>query len=1364
MVQLVLHNVKTKRQRRLFEVRARMAVQTVKFALVLLLCLFSFSFGQLPSEGSSGGPPRCRTSPCIQGFCSAYYALNAIHSNGSCSDVYSNRYCDFCQSCLSNDFAETGSGTGVCESDYAYFCSFIPPDSCSDGVCSDKTCSHCQNVRNRCTLPANPIPDICSMTSSIARFCRSLRNNPICSVMTGTPYCEFCSIYDNICTSIDFSGNVSFPVQVCDYPFLHSSCSTLNSMPVSECSALYPESLCYFCDTVGSRCPSFQNPPSLDNICNSTIRVFCQTLSVTSDYCTEDNSRADCSICRLVNVMCPSLLTFFDTCSQSSTYLCRSVVQSSCQLSSELCVACQHYLGSCGNTTGSQADFCQSEVSQICNSIPTGPSCQYLASQVSPGFSIFCSLCETYVDECGVMACNDSSLVQTCENSISDLTQRQTLSPQQCSPCNLIIGLCSSVRKPIGNNNVANSSIDFLQSVIPNPEECRRSPCLQSFCSPTVITRITNHPCEDFYHPDYCSFCDSCEDFSSGSGNGTINPMCSSTMALRCALTTRYLPCYALYGNEYCTSCKNVLNQCPELNFPANFFPMEVCDQPILLSGCSVLSNNPSCSSMFGEEACQFCRTVADRCPPLTNPPTLADLCFNTTFRTFCQSLSVPFPNCQTTYSNADCSLCQIVSSMCPSNINFTFLDTCSHASVYTCRSVVNSGCDISSELCTACQSYLQLCPNTTGNRTDICNSEVSQICSSLPSGPACRSLVSAASPSFSIVCSLCDLYIQDCGEFACNNSQFVEFCYQTISDINQRQILSPQQCSPCNLIVGLCSKIRSGRSNNTNGSLAIYESLVPTQEECMSSPCLHSFCLPDIITRNFNLSCNDVYSAEYCTFCNSCQGLSGGNDTTNTSCTSSVARSCAVTRYLPCYAIFGRDYCNSCNQLLERCPNLNLPENFFPTEACDQPVLRSICGVLSNRPDCTSVYNPELCQFCSAVTNRCPPLTSLPSLTDLCFNSTIHSFCQTLSFPLPRCEEVYNNTACSLCQLFNNMCPLSINITSNILDSCSQASSYFCRSVVQSACDISSELCMACGNYLQLCSNITGNQTNFCYSEAAQICGNAPSGPACQALTSSIPGLSIVCSMCDLYVQDCGEIACNDNDVVDMCRNSLNSLGQEHVVPIEQCSPCSLIFGICPLVRSQPINVTGSTPYSALRSLIPTSEECQRSPCLLSLCSPVAFSRHANVPCDSTYHPDYCDFCESCQGISSGSGNGNGNATLDLLCTSPIVSSCAISTRILPCNALFGNDYCNFCQGILNQCSNVNISDINLNLPVEICENPVLRSGCSLLSGNPNCQQLYPEQACQLCNTFEARCPPNNSPTLQDLCSNDISTKHLKL
>ena len=1332
------------------------------FCCVLLACcLFGSSLAQTNSEGSSQPPgrPRCRTSPCIQAFCAPHYALNAIHSNGSCDDVYSSRYCDFCQSCLDDDFADEGSGS-ICESDYAYFCSFIPPSICS-GACLSETCSYCQNIRSQCDLPSNPVPDICSMGSPISQFCSGLRSNPVCNFMTGTPYCEFCSLYDNVCTNIDLSGNVTFPLQVCDFPFLHSACSVLSNHP--NCPAAYSRELCSFCDMVNTRCPGFPSPPTLTDMCNSTVRGFCQTFSISSHYCVEGNTRGECSICRLVNAMCPDItIPFFDTCSHESTYLCRSIIDSSCGISSDLCLACQHYLNTCGNNTGDRSVFCLSDVSHVCNSIPTGPSCRALASSVSPGFSIFCSLCEFYVEDCGVMACNDSTLVTMCENAITDLTAQQVLSPQQCSPCNLIVGLCSGIRSRQPPENTTDMSpTDFLRSVVPDPQECRRSPCLQSFCSPTVITRFTNHRCEDLYHPEYCSFCDACEDFSSGAGNGTVNPICMSSMALRCAITTRYLPCYIIYGQEYCTTCKNILDQCPSLNFPGNFFPMEVCEQPILLSGCSVLSGNPNCSLTYGEEPCRFCNMVAARCPPLTNLPTLADLCFNTTFRTFCSALSVPFPYCSQVYTNADCSLCQVVSSMCPSNINFTILDTCSHASVYLCRSLVNSGCEISSQLCMACQHYLQLCPNITGERTEFCYSEVSHMCSSIPSGPACRALVSSASPSFSIFCSLCEFYVEDCGELACNDSNLINFCYETINNLNQRQILSPQQCSPCNLIVGLCSKIRARRGDApTNSSLTIYESLVPTREECMSSPCLHSFCLPDIITRNFNVSCNNVYSPEYCTFCESCQGPTNVNGTTNASCTSTVARSCAITaKYLPCYAIFDRQYCDSCNQLLEKCPNLNLPENFFPNEVCDQPVLRAMCEVFSNNPQCSSVYNPVLCQFCSAANTRCPPITSLPALTDLCFNSTIHSFCQTLSFPLPHCEDIYNNTACSLCQLFSVMCPLSINITSNILDSCSQLSSYFCQSVVQSACNVSSELCMACQGYLRICSTIPGNRTNFCYSEASQICGNAPTGPACRALTAQtgVSGLQIICSMCDLYVQDCGEIACNDSNNIEMCRNSLANLDQ--YVPVEQCSPCTLLNGVCPIIRSGEVVVeVSSTSFSLHRSLIPTPDECRRTPCLLAICSPVSLIRHANIPCNSTYHPEFCDFCEACLGISSGSGNGSIiDGSLDLLCTSPVASGCAIASRILPCNSMFGNDYCNFCQGIISQCPNVNIST-NVEFPEEICEHPVLRSGCSILNSSSmqQCQGQYPPEACHFCAAFESRCSSSKLPTLLDLCTNE--------
>ena len=1314
------------------------------FALVLCVCN-----AQNQTSGSSlPDVPHCGTSPCLQGFCSAYYALNSAGSNGTCEAVYNERYCEFCQSCITDNFPNY-SLDAICNSSFTYFCSFVSTGSCN-GVCSYTTCDYCQAIRSQCTLPANPLPEICSdSSSSVTQFCNMLRNNPICNFAAGTPYCEFCDFYETTCNNFNFT-NVVFSQQVCDNPLLHGGCVAITSNP--NCSSVYSQGFCQFCDLVIARCPPVTTPPALNDICNSTLRTFCQSLSVSSTHCGGGSTASECSICQVVNVMCPSIINFFDSCSHASSYACRAVIDSDCQAYPDLCTVCQTYLQSCANSTGAITDFCYSDISHVCNSFPTGPSCQALVSNVSSGFTIFCSLCDLYVQDCGRMACNNSDLVNMCENSIGNLTQRQVLSPQQCSPCSLVVGLCSGVQGGFRNNSDI-SSLGFLRSVIPNPQECRNSPCLQSFCSPMVILRYTNLPCNSVYDPEYCTFCDSCENFPEG-GNATGNPICLTSMALSCAVTARYLPCFLIYGSEYCTSCNEVLVQCPSLIFPDNFFPMQVCDQPFLLSGCSVLSNSLNCVSEYGENACSFCSMVATKCPPLNNLPTLADLCFNATFRGFCQTLSVPLPLCSTIYSNPDCSFCQLLESVCPSNIDLptNIFDSCSQASVYLCNSIMQSGCSFAPELCTACQFYLPLCANTTGNRTNFCYSEASQLCGTVPAGPACRSLTANVS-GLSTVCSLCEFYVEDCGEVACNDTNLANMCYNSTIGFNQQLMLSAEQCSPCSLVMGLCPVLRSGVANATvNSSISALRSLAPTPEECSNSACLMSLCSPITYLRHANLSCDTIYDPEYCDFCDSCLGNSSAVDPV---CTTPLASNCAITTAnFPCSSLFGDSYCDFCNGIVGQCTNLNFTNTSYPTEVCNNPVIRSGCAILTSNPDCSSLYTPRACQFCSLFDTQCS--SSSESLATYCSNQTLRSVCQSLvSSSLPFCGEISPTQDCSLCQELELVCPSNISMILLNLDTCSQASSYLCRSVLESDCGVlSPELCLGCQGYLQMCANTTASREQFCFSEVSHICGSIPTGSACRSLVSSATsGLSVVCSMCELYVSDCGEVACNDSNLVEMCFNATMNVEQQTLFSPNQCAPCSLIIGVCPLIRSDVPDATLNSSLAALQSLAPTPEECRSSPCLLSICSPVTFIGHLNMPCDSIYNPVYCSFCEACQGDSSGSGD---NSFVDPLCTSPIASSCAISITYFSCPDVYGEQYCSFCSGIVSQCPNLNYSSSDGLLPAAVCDNPLLRSSCSVLTGNPNCTELYTGQVCQLCSMIQTQCPTNGTlPTLDDLCSN---------
>ena len=1300
------------------------------FAFVFNTCAAQTTGTPLPSA------PHCGTSSCLQGFCSAYYGLNAISSNGTCASIYNTRYCQFCQSCVADSFPIYAN---VCDSTFAYFCSFIPPNGCY-GRCNSNTCDYCQDIRSQCTLPSNPLPEICvSPASPVSQFCNSLRNNPICNFPAGTPYCEFCTFYEDTCNNLNFT-DIIFPHQLCDNPLLHSGCAIITNR--SDCSSVYSEGFCQFCDMVAARCPANTNPPSFNDACNSTLRTFCETFSVSSSVCGAGNTQSECSICRLVNVACPSNIAFFDTCSDASSYLCQAAVRE-CQISPELCTVCKNYLQSCSNVTGSLTGFCFSEISQVCSSFPTGSSCQALVSNVSSQLSVFCSLCDLYVKDCGMAACNNTELIRMCEANIGNLTQRQILSPRQCSPCSLAIGLpgCFGVR--VTSNNT--SALGFLLSALPDPQECRKSPCLQSFCSPMVILRYTNVPCTNVYDPAYCAFCDSCENFPTG-GNRTLSPMCMTPMALSCAVTSRYLPCFLLYGSDYCTSCIDVLNQCPGLVFPENFFPMQVCDQPFLLSGCSVLSSDPSCSSVYGEDACRFCNMTASRCPPLTKLPSLADLCFNATFRGFCQGLSVPFPACNNVYTNPDCSFCQLLDSVCPSTINLptNILDSCTQASVYLCSSVVQSGCDISSELCTACQYYLQLCSNITGNRTSFCFSETSTICGHVPAGPACRSLTGAANATgLSTVCDLCDFYVKDCGEITCNDSNLVEMCNNATGGL-----LPPDQCSPCSLILGLCPVLRSSVGNATtiNSSIAVLRTLAPTREECENSPCLLSLCSPITYLSQSNVPCADVYQPDYCTFCDSCLG----NNTVDPLCASPVVSSCALTTAnLPCNSLFGAPYCDYCNSIISRCPNVNVTNTTFPTEVCNNPVLRSVCAVLTANTNCSNVYSEQVCAFCDSLDTQCPPNMTM-SLLDLCSNQTFRSVCRSLvSTSLPYCGAASPTQDCAICQELEFVCPSNISIILANLDTCSQASSYLCTSVLDSDCEVlTPQLCLACQGYLQMCADITPSREEFCFSEVSTLCGSIPTGPACRGLVSSAtPGLSVVCSMCELYVRDCGEMLCDDSDLIEMCYNSTRNIEQETLYPPNQCGPCSLLIGICPVLRSAGVvNASVNASTAAAQSLAPTAEQCRSSPCLLTICSPLSYLPHINIACEEVYSPEYCIFCQSCQRNSS---------SADPLCSSSVASSCALTTTSLPCSSLFGDDYCNFCNGIITLCPNLNYSSGSL-LPAAVCDNPVLRSTCSVLTSNSNCSGLYTEQVCALCTTVQSQCSANGSlPTIDDLCSN---------
>lgn len=836
-------------------------------------CLFQCAI--VPTQPPSG--TECADSDCIQGICGGYSVyLNSTY--GSCNGIYSDEYCEYCGACLGQFDRGSGFGSGeeLCNSSYAsLLCRLLPYDF---GLCvityGYQTCLQCAGTKNEVSIqqvcPALSVNNITSEEMDLICAASSMCTSDCDSSEFDCVYCNY--IQDNNLCSVTTMPSLNCDIQIA------LACRFLDSQMNPTCE--YHESTCEECGDY-SQCDALTlNEFSLELIgvlCNNEIAEGCNELVTDSD-CYTTNLPRKCDYCSITNPIC-----MYDnqvaTCNATVSTLMECYTDVSflpCRLlyDSEYCTVCESALESCGIDqidTSFPTELCyDDEFVGTCNLI-SAISPSICNDTISP---IGCQFCQAVSNLCSASTNNlESAADFICSVNVSNIcsmivsdngTCYSTASENECNVCRANLYFCprddgiSSSGEEDGCESINGV---YCRLIAGNLTECigkynvvvctQCRPAVQH-CGSLLLSELSDNQtdilCQDkencqplAINSNLCDFdlyeasCEFCADILQSLCPLTNNTgaLCTSNTAEQCLTSYSYHPCYATLPPASCLYCETVVEVCPQIGFNLSFVPDAVCDDSMHVAVCDGIAYDSLCSSIYGEDACEYCNNVIRKCGSLPQNESISEILEQAcNDLAQCQEIIVNTNDttCENTYTLLDCAYCKFLyysdcnggSGRASSGTSGDGGGSGSGASgsgePSNCSLEFNFYCNIILEDpqcnetygtdCETCQGYVIQCPDydESGNFS-FCSSIFNIIiCSQIPAGPACDSIDQSS------LCAYCNFYTGNCTAEICSNEEFVQSCREILTQGSTPNFNSgspaSQQCLPCSIVFQICPNV----------------------------------------------------------------------------------------------------------------------------------------------------------------------------------------------------------------------------------------------------------------------------------------------------------------------------------------------------------------------------------------------------------------------------------------------------------------------------------------------------------------------------------------------------------------------------
>ena len=571
-----------------------------------------------------------------------------------------------------------------------------------------------------------------------------------------------------------------------------------------------------------------------------------------------------------------------------------------------------------------------------------------------------------------------------------------------------------------------------------------------------------------------------------------------------------------------------------------------------------------------------------------------------------------------------------------------------------------------------------------------------------------------------------------------------------------------------------------------------------PAGTECANISCIQGLCGGYALYQNvseYNISCNDVYSDEYCEYCGACLGQFGENNASGNGTDSggldSVCDSdyvhlfCRLLPYgfLECGSAYGFNACMKCTSLdnneddiQQLCPALAL-DDATPEQLDLFCASMDICEGLARGPDCVNTDQEFDCKYCDYIDENMDKGLCVTEAPPIDCNSQNALACRLINGYNLTCEQqLYHPDTCLGCDQFSGCDAISIGaIEANQTEIlCNGGLASNCSSVLFSSnCtfEFSAQVCDYCKltNPICLYMNSNGSMTecNFSSNAILSCLINVTYFP-CRAFYDSD-----YCSDCETVLNMCNADAgsgfpaelCDNNDFIRTC-SVIASLPAEECnqnISSFQCEICQAVNKTCPPVNGTALDYLCSNEVICLcRAIISpdgicfeyaSENECNFCKASAYFCSSgidssyyCLFNKsHCEGVYDSLTEDGYCNSsysslqCAYCFSITDGNGNEASNDSESSVgsgsyqCLAEVSLFCSGILLNSSCNIVYGED-CSFCENYLADCSEILTNQ-------SLCFSSYYMLACSNIPLGPACDRVEHGFLCNFCTNFVENC-----------------------